>query len=61
MPDLWRGIADRVERSMELGKKMDVTGTPTLFSNGRRIMNITGMPFESLKKIVEFTGTPAGK
>jgi protein-disulfide isomerase len=54
-------VAERVERSMDLGKKMDVTGTPTLFVNGRKIMNITGIPFDSLKKMVEFTGTPAGK
>ena len=53
--------ADRVDRSMALGKKMEVTGTPTLFVNGRRVMNITGRPFEDLKKEVEFSGTPKGK
>ena len=53
--------ADRVDHSMALGKKMDVTGTPTLFVNGRRVMNITGMPFDQLKQLVEFTGTPQGK
>ena len=52
---------DRVDHSVELGKKMDVTGTPTLFVNGRKIMNITGMPFDDLKKLVEFAGTAQGK
>lgn len=56
-----KATADRVEASMSLGKKMDVTGTPTLFVNGRKVMNITGMPFEKLKAMVEFSGTPQGK
>ncbi|MGH9524703.1 MAG: DsbA family protein [Terriglobales bacterium] len=52
---------ERVDHSMALGKKMEVTGTPTLFVNGRRVLNITGMPFDQLKQIVEFSGTPQGK
>lgn len=53
--------ADRVQRSMDLGKKMNVTGTPTLFVNGRRVMNIAGLPFDKLKQMVAFSGTVQGK
>jgi hypothetical protein len=31
-----------------------VNGTPTLFINGRRIANIGGTPFETLKGIVDY-------
>jgi protein-disulfide isomerase len=51
----------RIDRSIELGKQMEVTGTPTLFVNGRKVTTIGSMPYESLKKIVEFAGTPAAK
>jgi protein-disulfide isomerase len=44
----------RVDASVNLGKKVDVTGTPTLFINGRRIANVNGTPYEILKSIVEF-------
>lgn len=51
----------RIERSMNLGKSLDVTGTPTLFVNGRKIGNVGGMPYETLKAIVQFAGSPAAK
>jgi len=44
----------RVERSLSLGQEVGVTGTPTLFINGRHISNVTGMPYEVLKGMVEF-------
>jgi len=44
--------AGRVERSMELGKSLEVTGTPTAFVNGRKVP-IGGMPYDTLKMIVE--------
>lgn len=44
----------RVDASVNLGKKVEVTGTPTLFINGRRIANVNGTPYEILKSIVEF-------
>jgi protein-disulfide isomerase len=44
----------RVERSLSLGQEVGVTGTPTLFINGRHIGNVTGMPYEILKGMVEF-------
>jgi protein-disulfide isomerase len=46
----------RVRESIALGKAVDVTGTPTLYVNGRRIQNVSGVPFELLKQLVQ--GTP---
>ena len=46
--------ASRVEHSVALGKSVDVTGTPTLFINGRKVGNITGLPYDVLKQLVEF-------
>jgi protein-disulfide isomerase len=36
--------ASRVEHSVALGKSVDVTGTPTLFINGRKIANLAARP-----------------
>jgi protein-disulfide isomerase len=44
----------RVDQSVALGQSVGVTGTPTLFINGRRIGNVTGTPYEILKGLVEF-------
>ena len=44
--------AARVEHSVALGKSVDVTGTPSLFINGRKIG--LGIPPEVLKSIVDF-------
>lgn len=44
----------RVDQSVALGQTVGVTGTPTLFINGRRIGNVAGMPYEILKGMVEF-------
>ncbi|HTR67768.1 MAG TPA: thioredoxin domain-containing protein [Terriglobales bacterium] len=44
----------RVEASVALGRAVDVTGTPTLFLNGRKIGNMEQAPYEVLKKLVEF-------
>ena len=43
----------RVERSIALGKSVDVTGTPTIFINGNRVRNL-GLPPETLKSMVDF-------
>lgn len=51
----------RVDHSMNLGTKVEVTGTPTLFVNGRKIGNVGGMPYDTLKAIVQFAGTAAAK
>jgi protein-disulfide isomerase len=42
----------RVEASVGLGKSVEVTGTPTLFINGRNVPG--GAPLDLLKKITEF-------
>jgi protein-disulfide isomerase len=43
----------RVEKSIALGKALDVDSTPTLFINGRRV---NAVPYEALQKMVEFYG-----
>jgi protein-disulfide isomerase len=47
--------ATRVEHSEALGKSLDVTATPTMFINGRKIGG--GLDYETLKKIVTFAAT----
>ena len=44
----------RVDASLALGKAVDVTGTPTLFINGRKIGNVSQIPADTLKLLVEF-------
>lgn len=48
----------RIERSLSLGQEVGVTGTPTLFINGRHIGNVTAVPFDVLKGMVEFAAKP---
>jgi protein-disulfide isomerase len=42
----------RIEASLDLGKSVGVTGTPTLFINGRSVA--ANAPLDTLKKLVEF-------
>jgi protein-disulfide isomerase len=44
----------RVQHSIALGASVDVTSTPTLFINGRKINNVNGVPLELLKSLVDF-------
>jgi protein-disulfide isomerase len=44
----------RIDKSLALGQAVGVTGTPTLFINGRRIANVSGTPYEILKGIADF-------
>src|SRR5213593_4562147 len=46
--------AGRVQHSMVLGSSVDVSGTSTLFINGRKIGNVTNLPYDVLKGLVEF-------
>ena len=46
----------RVDKSVALGTAVGVTGTPTVYVNGRRIGNVVGVPPEVLKGLVEFAG-----
>lgn len=50
-----------VIQSYELGVANGVTGTPTLFINGRKIANINSIPYDQLKAIVQFEGQQSGK
>jgi protein-disulfide isomerase len=43
-----------VEASLALGKEVNVTGTPTLFINGRVIGNVSNVPADTLKGLVDF-------
>ncbi len=43
-----------VDASLALGKAVNVTGTPTLFINGRSIGNVSQVPATSLKGLVDF-------
>jgi protein-disulfide isomerase len=47
-------IALQIQDSTQLGHDMDVTGTPTLFVGGRKIGNVGGIPYDTLKAITEF-------
>lgn len=51
----------RVKKSLDLGQSLDVTQTPTLFVNGRRVLGITDIPYEKLKDLVQFEIDHAGK
>jgi protein-disulfide isomerase len=43
-----------IDASLALGKAVNVTGTPTLFINGRSIGNLSQVPAASLKNLVDF-------
>lgn len=45
----------RVEQSVALGKAVGVTGTPTLFVNGRAIS--PNVPYPALKSVVDYAAT----
>ncbi len=49
----------RVQHSIALGLSLEVTGTPTLFVNGRKISNVAGLPYEVLKGLTEFAAKEA--
>jgi len=48
----------RIDASIALGKSVDVTGTPTLFINGRKIGTIDPRGAEYYKGLVEFAAKP---
>jgi len=50
-----------VIQSYELGVANGVSGTPTLFINGRKIVNINSIPYDQLKAIVQFEAQQTGK
>ena len=44
----------RVEASIKLGQDAGVTGTPTLFLNGRKIGSVNGIPYDLLNRLARF-------
>ena len=44
----------RVDASLKLGRDAGVTGTPTLFFNGRKVGNVTGIPYEFLNHLAKY-------
>jgi len=46
----------RVDASIALGKAVDVTGTPTLYINGRKVGNFDARMLDVYKGIVDFAG-----
>ncbi len=48
-----------VDASLALGKSVNVTGTPTLFINGRSLGNVSQVPAASLKGLVDFSAKQA--
>jgi protein-disulfide isomerase len=49
--------SERITRSELLATSLTVTGTPTLFVNGRRIGNPGAAQYDALKAVVEFEAT----
>lgn len=54
-----QATVDAVNASRQLGEKVGVSGTPTLFVNGRAVP-ITGMPYETLRSIIDFQAAQDG-
>jgi protein-disulfide isomerase len=53
--------AKAVRDSLALGKAVGVSGTPTVFLDGRKIGSITGIPYEMLKDLARFAESPASQ
>lgn len=51
----------KVKKSVDFGQSLDVTQTPTLFVNGRRVLGIADIPYDQLKNVVQFEIDHAGK
>lgn len=51
----------RVQKSMDLGNILEVSSTPTVFINGRRIQAIANIPYDQLKVLVQFEIDHAGQ
>ena len=44
----------QIEKSIDLGRAVGVTGTPTVFINGRKVPSLTDVPYGSLKQLIDF-------
>jgi protein-disulfide isomerase len=53
--------SQRIIRSELLGQSLGITGTPTIFINGRRIGNPSAARYEALKSVVAFEAAQAAE
>jgi protein-disulfide isomerase len=51
----------RVRESMAMGEKLEVTSTPTLFINGRRVVGGSTIPYDVLKSMVDYYASQPAK
>jgi protein-disulfide isomerase len=51
----------RIKKSLDLGLSLEVTETPTVFINGRKVLSIASIPYDQLKGLVQFEIDHAGK
>jgi protein-disulfide isomerase len=51
----------RVQKSIDLGKEIGVNATPTLYINGRKVLNISTTPLDQLKSMINFEATQPAK
>jgi protein-disulfide isomerase len=49
-----QATARKIQDSIDLGMSLGVTGTPTVFVNGRKVNGIADIPYDQLRKLVEF-------
>ncbi len=47
----------RVNASLELGRSLGVSATPTVFINGRKVTQLGSIPYDKLKTLVQFEAT----
>lgn len=46
--------AQEVEKSVQLAQDLNINSTPTLMVNGRQVPGVGSVPYDTLKKIVEY-------
>src|SRR5262249_8001206 len=51
----------RVQKSLKLGESLNVSQTPTVFINGRAVLGIASIPYDTLKNLVQFEIDHAGR
>ena len=49
----------RVNQQYQLGASLGITGTPTLFLNGRKIENVNDTPIEVMKQMIDYEAQSA--
>jgi protein-disulfide isomerase len=49
----------RIQKSIDLGRTVGVTQTPTLYVNGRKIPQLVNVPYETVKQVVQFEADDA--